>query len=111
MEVRYIFSEILSRYNVKAAPGTSPETFVNGIRDCFTMDVPELKMIFTPRSWTEKVPLSSIIRLRVKIVEIGQIKKDGERDWSFEKSIHANHDFTTPKMDNEKEWRIQHKSY
>lgn len=49
MEVRYIFSEILSRYNIEAAPGTSPEAFVNGLRDCFTMEVPELKMVFTPR--------------------------------------------------------------
>ncbi|KIL86958.1 hypothetical protein FAVG1_09511 [Fusarium avenaceum] len=50
MEVRYIFSEILSRYNIKAAPGTNPEAFVNGLRDCFTMEVPELKMVFTPRT-------------------------------------------------------------
>lgn len=50
MEVRYIFSEILSRYNIKAAPGTNPEVFVNGLRDCFTMEVPELKMVFTPRT-------------------------------------------------------------
>ncbi|KAM0287617.1 hypothetical protein ACHAO9_007647 [Fusarium lateritium] len=50
MEVRYIFSEILSRYNFRASPGTSPETFVNGLRDCFTMEVPELKMVFTPRT-------------------------------------------------------------
>ncbi|KAM0250781.1 hypothetical protein ACHAP5_001998 [Fusarium lateritium] len=50
MEVRYIFSEILSRYNFRAAPGTSPEIFVNGLRDCFTMEVPELKMVFTPRT-------------------------------------------------------------
>ncbi|CAF3494344.1 unnamed protein product [Fusarium graminearum] len=49
MEMRYVLTEILSKYNMSFAPGTNPEAFIDGLRDCFTLELPELNMIFTPR--------------------------------------------------------------
>ncbi|KAJ4250142.1 hypothetical protein NW762_011953 [Fusarium torreyae] len=50
MEMRYILTEILSRYNIEFAPGTNPQTFVDGLRDCFTLELPKLEMVFTARA-------------------------------------------------------------
>jgi cytochrome P450 len=50
MEMRYVLTEILSNYDISLAPGTKPETFIDGLRDCFTLELPELNMVFTPRA-------------------------------------------------------------
>ena len=50
MEMRYVLTEILSNYDISLAPGTKPETFVDGLRDCFTLELPDLNMVFTPRT-------------------------------------------------------------
>ncbi|KAM0235253.1 hypothetical protein ACHAPO_006050 [Fusarium lateritium] len=49
MEMRYVLTEILSKYDMAFAAETDPGAFIHGLRDCFTLEVPELKMIFTPR--------------------------------------------------------------
>ncbi|KAM0367701.1 hypothetical protein ACHAPK_007601, partial [Fusarium culmorum] len=49
MEMRYVLTEILSKYNMSFAPRTNPEAFIDGLRDCFTLELPELNMIFSPR--------------------------------------------------------------
>ncbi|KAM0540773.1 hypothetical protein ACHAPJ_013518, partial [Fusarium lateritium] len=54
MEMRYVITEILSRYNIAFAPGTNAHAFGDGLRDCFTLELPKLDMVFTPRVWTEK---------------------------------------------------------
>ncbi|KAJ4017603.1 hypothetical protein NW766_003668 [Fusarium irregulare] len=50
MEMRYVLTEILSNYDISLAPGTKPETFIDGLRDCFTLELPDLNMVFTPRA-------------------------------------------------------------
>ncbi|RBR25622.1 uncharacterized protein FIESC28_01585 [Fusarium coffeatum] len=50
MEMRYVLTEILSNYDISLAPGTKPDTFVDGLRDCFTLELPDLNMVFTPRA-------------------------------------------------------------
>ncbi|KAF4446983.1 hypothetical protein F53441_9454 [Fusarium austroafricanum] len=49
MEMRYVLTELLSRYEFDFAPGQKPEDFINGLRDCFTLELPKLNMVFTPR--------------------------------------------------------------
>jgi cytochrome P450 len=53
MEMRYVLTEILSKYDMEFAPETDPEAFIHGLRDCFTLELPDLKMIFTPRGEKE----------------------------------------------------------
>ncbi|KAF4950438.1 hypothetical protein FSARC_13196 [Fusarium sarcochroum] len=52
MEMRYVLTEILSQYNIALAPGTDPQAFEDGLRDCFTLELPKLDMVFTPRART-----------------------------------------------------------
>ncbi|KAF5642512.1 pisatin demethylase cytochrome P450 [Fusarium tjaetaba] len=50
MEMRYVLMDILSRYDIDFAPGTNPQAFINGLRDCYTLELPRLDMVFTPRT-------------------------------------------------------------
>ncbi|CAG7558221.1 unnamed protein product [Fusarium equiseti] len=50
MEMRYVLTEILSNYDISLAPGSKPETFIDGLRDCFTLELPKLNMVFKPRA-------------------------------------------------------------
>ncbi|KAF5027079.1 hypothetical protein F66182_791 [Fusarium sp. NRRL 66182] len=50
MEMRFVLSEILSRYNINFAPGADPKVFIDGLRDCFTLELPKLEMVFTTRT-------------------------------------------------------------
>lgn len=50
MEMRYVLTEILSNYDISFAPGQDPNAFINGLRDCFTLELPQLNMVFTPRA-------------------------------------------------------------
>ncbi|KAG5785910.1 hypothetical protein H9Q73_000491 [Fusarium xylarioides] len=50
MEMRYVLMDILSRYDMAFAPGTNPQAFIDGLRDCYTLELPRLDMVFTPRA-------------------------------------------------------------
>lgn len=50
MEMRYVLMDILSRYDIAFAPGTNPQAFIDGLRDCYTLELPSLYMVFTPRT-------------------------------------------------------------
>ncbi|KAF5690423.1 pisatin demethylase cytochrome P450 [Fusarium circinatum] len=50
MEMRYVLMDILSRYDIAFAPGTNPQAFIDGLRDCYTLELPKLDMVFTPRA-------------------------------------------------------------
>jgi cytochrome P450 len=50
MEMRYVLMDILSRYDIAFAPGTNPQAFIDGLRDCYTLELPRLDMVFTPRA-------------------------------------------------------------
>lgn len=50
MEIRYLTTEILSRYNIQFAPGNDPKTFLENKVDAFTAAVPDLNLVFTPRN-------------------------------------------------------------
>ncbi|KAF5693592.1 cytochrome P450 monooxygenase [Fusarium denticulatum] len=50
MEMRYVLMDILSRYDIAFAPGTNPQAFIDGLRDCYTLELPRLDMVFTPRT-------------------------------------------------------------
>ncbi|KAF9776611.1 hypothetical protein IL306_005185 [Fusarium sp. DS 682] len=50
MEMRYVLTDILSRYDISLAPGTDPQAFFDGLRDCYTLEIPSLDMVFTPRA-------------------------------------------------------------
>ncbi|KAF5638147.1 cytochrome P450 monooxygenase cytochrome P450 [Fusarium sp. NRRL 25303] len=50
MEMRYVLMDILSRYNIAFAPGANPQAFIDGLRDCYTLELPRLDMVFTPRA-------------------------------------------------------------
>ncbi|KAH7239791.1 cytochrome P450 [Fusarium solani] len=50
MEIRYVTTEILSRYNIQFAPGNDPKTYLENKMDVFTAAVPDLNLVFTPRN-------------------------------------------------------------
>ncbi|KAI8650453.1 hypothetical protein NCS57_01379100 [Fusarium keratoplasticum] len=50
MEIRYITTEILSRYNIQFAPGNDPKEYLENKMDVFTAAVPDLNLVFTPRN-------------------------------------------------------------
>ncbi|RBR21164.1 hypothetical protein FVER53590_10685 [Fusarium verticillioides] len=50
MEMRYVLMDILSRYDIAFTPGTNPQAFIDGLRDCYTLELPRLDMVFTPRT-------------------------------------------------------------
>ncbi|KAF4341678.1 cytochrome P450 monooxygenase 67 [Fusarium beomiforme] len=52
MEMRYVLTDILSRYDISLAPGADPQAFFDGLRDCYTLELPKLDMVFTPRATT-----------------------------------------------------------
>lgn len=49
LELRMVLSRIALRYNLSFAPGTDVERFDTDIKDTFTLNVPELPLIFTAR--------------------------------------------------------------
>lgn len=49
MEVRYVTAQLVRRYNVALAPGQTPEAFLEGKRDAFTLALGELNLSFTDR--------------------------------------------------------------
>lgn len=49
LELRMVLSRIALRYNLSFAPGTDIERFDTDIKDTFTLNVPELPLIFTAR--------------------------------------------------------------
>ncbi|UPL00404.1 hypothetical protein LCI18_011338 [Fusarium solani-melongenae] len=50
MEIRYVTTEILSRYNIQFAPGNDPKEYLENKMDVFTAAVPDLNLVFTPRN-------------------------------------------------------------
>lgn len=49
MEIRFVLSQIVHRYNISFAPGQTPEAFLDGLVDGFTLMCPKLELVFTPR--------------------------------------------------------------
>ncbi|KAH7009661.1 benzoate 4-monooxygenase cytochrome P450 [Ilyonectria destructans] len=49
MELRYVTSQVLRRYDVKLAPGRTPEQFLGGLKDGFTLASPGLNLVLTAR--------------------------------------------------------------
>ena len=49
MEIRQVTARIVREYDFQPAPGQDPKAFLNGILDTFTLTLPPLKMVFTPR--------------------------------------------------------------
>jgi hypothetical protein len=54
MEIRQVTAQIIHRYDVQFAPEQNPKAFVEGLRDCFTIAMPSLKLVFTDRSQSTK---------------------------------------------------------
>lgn len=48
MELRMVLSRIALEYNLALPPGDDGEAFDKGAKDTFTLNVPELPIIFTP---------------------------------------------------------------
>ncbi|KAK2031720.1 cytochrome P450 [Colletotrichum zoysiae] len=49
MEIRYCASQIIHRYDVEFAPNQTVQDFIEGHKDGFTLSLPKLEMIFSPR--------------------------------------------------------------
>jgi len=49
MEIRYVVAQIVHSYDVELAPGQSPEAFLEGKRDTFTLALGPLELVFHPR--------------------------------------------------------------
>ncbi|KAK7418715.1 hypothetical protein QQX98_003733 [Neonectria punicea] len=49
MELRYVTSQVLRRYDVKLAEGRTAEDFLAGLKDGFTLASPGLNLVLTPR--------------------------------------------------------------
>lgn len=49
MEVRNVTAHIVRRYNVMLAPGQSPEAFLKGKKDTFTLSLGPLCLVFNDR--------------------------------------------------------------
>ncbi|KAH6879524.1 benzoate 4-monooxygenase cytochrome P450 [Thelonectria olida] len=49
MEMRSVTFELLSRYDVSFVRDYSPKSFVDGMRDYFTLALPDLELVFTSR--------------------------------------------------------------
>ncbi|KAJ3522636.1 hypothetical protein NM208_g12776 [Fusarium decemcellulare] len=50
MEIRYVVTEILTRYTFELAPNTDTKKFLDGKQDCFTLALADLNVIFTART-------------------------------------------------------------
>ncbi|KAK2054550.1 cytochrome P450 [Colletotrichum caudatum] len=49
MEIRYCASQIIHRYDFEFAPNQTAQDFIEGHKDGFTLSLPELEMVFSPR--------------------------------------------------------------
>lgn len=49
MEMRFVATEVLSRYHVKLADENGEEMFLEGLKDGFTLASSGLKVVFTRR--------------------------------------------------------------
>ncbi|PYH91424.1 cytochrome p450 monooxygenase [Aspergillus ellipticus CBS 707.79] len=49
MEVRYVVSQIVRKYDVEFAPSQTAEGFLSGKRDAFTLSLGPLELVFNPR--------------------------------------------------------------
>ncbi|TPX18354.1 uncharacterized protein E0L32_011729 [Thyridium curvatum] len=50
IEIRYVTAHLIHKYNLSFAKDQAPRKFVEGQRDTFTIALPDLKLVFTPRS-------------------------------------------------------------
>lgn len=50
MEIRYVVSQIIRRFDVQLAQGQTTDAFLQSKRDTFTLAIPRLDLIFTPRT-------------------------------------------------------------
>ncbi|WQF89198.1 Putative cytochrome P450 [Colletotrichum destructivum] len=50
MELRYVASQIISRYDIELAPGQTREAFVEHQKDGFTLSLPPCQVVFKPRA-------------------------------------------------------------
>lgn len=50
IEIRYVTAHLIHKYNLSFAKDQAPHKFVEGQRDTFTIALPDLKLVFTPRS-------------------------------------------------------------
>lgn len=50
MEIRYVTSQILLRYDIALAPAQTEDAFLDGLVDGFTLACPKLDLVFTPRA-------------------------------------------------------------
>ncbi|KAH8896942.1 benzoate 4-monooxygenase cytochrome P450 [Thozetella sp. PMI_491] len=60
MEIRYVASQILHRYDVKLAPSVDAKAFVEGMKDGFTLAPPKLELVFTPRQPIARAPAADL---------------------------------------------------
>lgn len=49
MEVRLVTAQIVRRYDVSLAPGQTPQAFMAGKRDTFTLALGPLELVFSPK--------------------------------------------------------------
>lgn len=54
MEIRYVTSQIVHRYDVEMAPGQTSAEFVAGLKDGFTLAAPKLELVVTQRGDRKK---------------------------------------------------------
>ena len=52
MELRYVVSQFVHRYDVALAPGFTEKKFLDGQMDTFTMTLGPLELVYTPRKKT-----------------------------------------------------------
>ncbi|CCF34289.1 benzoate 4-monooxygenase cytochrome P450 [Colletotrichum higginsianum] len=50
MELRYVASQIVSRYDIELAPGQTRKAFVEHQKDGFTLSLPPCQVVFKPRA-------------------------------------------------------------
>ena len=49
MEARNVIARIVREFDVQFAPDQDPKAFEDGLMDTFTMTLPPLNLVFTPR--------------------------------------------------------------
>lgn len=50
MELRFVTSQVLRRYDVRFAKDYDPSGFAAGLQDSFTLATPKLDLVFSPRN-------------------------------------------------------------
>lgn len=50
MEVRHVTAQLVHAYNVELAPKQTPETFLRGKRDTFTLSLGPLELVWKKRA-------------------------------------------------------------